>query len=49
MNNTKLKDHLAVDLDNGIIIQIEDPYNREKNQQNKSFFEQSYLKCRLPC
>ena len=40
--NIKLKDHLAVDLDNGVIIQVEDPNNKDKNLKNKLFFE--YIK-----
>ena len=38
-NITKLKEHLAVDLDNGVLIQVEDPSNKDKNLQNKSFFD----------
>ena len=35
LNKTKLKDHLAVDLDNGVIYQVDDPNNKDKNIRNK--------------
>ena len=42
LNKTKLKDHLAVDLDNGTIYQVDDPNDKEKNARNKIIFD--YLK-----
>ena len=41
-NKTKLKDHLAVDLDNGFIYQIENPNDKDKNVRNKAIFD--YIK-----
>ncbi len=42
LNKTKLKDHLAVDLDNGVIYQVDDPNNKDKNIRNKTIFD--YIK-----
>ena len=42
LKKTKLKDHLAVDLDNGVIYQVDDPNDKDKNNRNKSIFE--YIK-----
>ena len=42
INKVKLKEHLAVDLDNGIIYQIDNPNNKDKNLKNKLFFD--YIK-----
>ena len=39
LNKTKLKDHLAVDLDNGVIYQIDDPNNKDTNIRNKTIFD----------
>ncbi len=42
LNKTKLKDHLAVDLDNGIIYQVDDPNDKDKNVRNRVIFD--YIK-----
>ena len=42
LNKTKLKDHLAVDLDNGVLYQVDDPNDKEKNLRNKVIFD--YIK-----
>lgn len=42
LSKAKLKDHLVVDLDNGVIYQIDDPNDKDKNARNKSFFD--YIK-----
>ena len=42
LNKTKLKDHLAVDLDNGILYQVDHPNDKEKNSRNKAIFD--YIK-----
>ena len=42
LNKTKLKEHLAVDLDKGIIYMNEDPNDKEKNNKNKILFD--YIK-----
>ena len=39
LNKTKLNDHLAVDLDNGVIYQVENPNDKELNTRNKSIFD----------
>ena len=46
LNKTKLKDHLAVDLDNGNIYLIENPYDKEKNMRNKTIFDYIKKICR---
>ena len=35
----KLKDHLAVDLDNGKVIEAKDPNNKDTTNKNKSLFD----------
>ena len=42
LNKTKLKEHLAVDLDKGVIYMNEDPNDKEKNNKNKILFD--YIK-----
>ena len=42
LNKTKLKEHLAVDLDKGIIYMNEDPNDKDKNMKNKILFD--YIK-----
>ena len=42
LSKAKLKDHLVVDLDNGVIYQIDDPNDKDKNARNKLFFD--YIK-----
>ena len=41
LNNSshKLKDHLAIDLDNGIVHQEKDPNNKDTTNNNKSLFD----------
>ena len=39
LSKTKLKDHLAVDLDKGVIYQVDDPNNKDQNVKNKLFFD----------
>ena len=39
LNKTKLNEHLAVDLDNGVIYQVENPNDKELNTRNKSIFD----------
>ena len=41
INNTshKLKDHLAVDLDNGKVFEAKDPNNKDTTSKNKSLFD----------
>ena len=42
LSKTKLKEHLAVDLDKGVIYMNEDPNDKDKNMKNKTFFD--YIK-----
>jgi len=42
LNKTKLKEHLAVDLDKGIIYMNEDPNDKDNNMKNKILFD--YIK-----
>ena len=42
LSKTKLKEHLAVDLDKGVIYMNENPNDKEKNMKNKTFFD--YIK-----
>ena len=46
LNKTKLKDHLAVDLDAGILYQVDDPNDKEKNSRNKVIFDYIKKICR---
>ena len=39
LNKTKLNDHLAVDLDNGVIYPVENPNDKEINVRNKAIFD----------
>ena len=46
LNKTKLKEHLAVDLDKGVIYMNEDPNDKEKNMKNKALFDYIKKICR---
>ena len=46
LKKTKLKEHLAVDLDKGIIYMNEDPNDKEKNMKNKVLFDYIKKICR---
>ena len=46
LNKTKLKEHLAVDLDKGVIYMNEDPNDKEKNMKNKILFDYIKKICR---
>ena len=46
LNKIKPKEHLAVDLDKGIIYINDDPNDKEKNMKNKALFDYIKKICR---